>query len=227
MADDQLPTPQPPQNLPTQQSTFGNTREPEDILAAVDDTAEGTVEKPSVFKPIQTTQTAAPSIPPAMAPVAKAQSTEPILGKGKKTIVLLVVLVLVLGVLAAAGWYGYQVFFSGEQSATPTTQDSSGQQPAGDSAVNQPSADPDVPAEVVTQPQDTDRDGLTDEDETLYGTDPQQVDTDADGLTDRDEVRVFSTDPNNTDTDGDTYIDGQEVRGGYDPKGPGRLLEIQ
>ena len=79
----------------------------------------------------------------------------------------------------------------------------------------------------VSQPVDTDRDGLTDQEENLYGTNPERVDTDHDGLTDRDEVKVFETDPNNPDTDGDTYPDGQEVRSGYDPKGDGRLLEIE
>jgi hypothetical protein len=76
------------------------------------------------------------------------------------------------------------------------------------------------------QPVDTDRDGLSDEDEALYGTNPELVDTDDDGLTDRDEVVVFKTDPLNPDTDGDGFTDGDEVRNGYDPKGPGRLLEL-
>lgn len=45
--------------------------------------------------------------------------------------------------------------------------------------------------------QDTDQDGLTNEEEQLYGTDPQ-----------------------NADTDGDGYSDGAEIRSGYDPLKP-------
>lgn len=45
--------------------------------------------------------------------------------------------------------------------------------------------------------QDTDQDGLTNEEETLYGTNPQEM-----------------------DTDGDSYGDGAEIRGGYDPLKP-------
>ncbi|MBP9752071.1 MAG: hypothetical protein KBD19_04410 [Candidatus Moranbacteria bacterium] len=47
-------------------------------------------------------------------------------------------------------------------------------------------------------------------------------DPDQDGLT-TEEERVYGTDPMNRDTDGDGYTDGVEVRGGYDPlkKAPG------
>jgi hypothetical protein len=42
------------------------------------------------------------------------------------------------------------------------------------------------------------------------------VDTDADGLTDEQE-KVYGSDVNNPDTDGDGYKDGAEVKAGYDP----------
>lgn len=41
-------------------------------------------------------------------------------------------------------------------------------------------------------------------------------DADQDGLTDEEE-RLYGTDPRNSDTDGDGYSDGAEVRSGYDP----------
>jgi hypothetical protein len=44
-------------------------------------------------------------------------------------------------------------------------------------------------------------------------------DADQDGLTNEEE-RVYKTDPNKADTDGDGYGDGVEVRGGYDPLKP-------
>lgn len=42
------------------------------------------------------------------------------------------------------------------------------------------------------------------------------LDSDQDGLSD-DEERTYGTDPNNRDTDGDSYSDGTEVKSGYDP----------
>lgn len=51
------------------------------------------------------------------------------------------------------------------------------------------------------------------------------LDSDQDGLTDEEE-RVFGTDPLNADTDGDGYSDGAEVKSGYNPlqKAPGDKL---
>jgi hypothetical protein len=47
-------------------------------------------------------------------------------------------------------------------------------------------------------------------------------DTDDDGLTDELET-LFGTDPANPDTDGDGYKDGEEVENGYNPLGEGKL----
>lgn len=58
---------------------------------------------------------------------------------------------------------------------------------------------------------DSDQDGLSNEQEAVIGTDPNNPDTDADGLSDGDEVLVYSTDPRNRDTDNDILIDGDEV----------------
>ncbi len=90
---------------------------------------------------------------------------------------------------------------------------------------NAPLSQPVEPAQV-TQPVDTDQDGLTDAEEAQLGTNPNQADTDQDGLTDREEVKVYGTDPLKADTDGDGYNDGDEVKNGYNPKGPGKLLNI-
>ncbi len=71
---------------------------------------------------------------------------------------------------------------------------------------------------------DSDGDGLTDDQETALGTNPQAVDTDNDGLTDREESQVYNSDPLNPDTDGDGFSDGSEVKNGYNPIGSGKLL---
>ncbi len=64
---------------------------------------------------------------------------------------------------------------------------------------------------------DTDGDGLTDAEEAVLGTSPNNPDTDADGLSDGDEVNVHLTDPLVADTDGDGVSDGDEVANGTDP----------
>ncbi len=48
------------------------------------------------------------------------------------------------------------------------------------------------------------------------------IDTDNDGLSDEDEI-IYGTDINNPDTDGDGYLDGEEVESGYNPLGEGLL----
>ncbi|GEM_PF-5162297 len=47
-------------------------------------------------------------------------------------------------------------------------------------------------------------------------------DRDTDGLTDEEEAR-YGTDPNTPDTDGDGYSDGDEVKNGFNPNGAGKL----
>lgn len=47
-------------------------------------------------------------------------------------------------------------------------------------------------------------------------------DSDYDGLTDEQEKK-YKTNPNDADTDEDGYPDGLEVKNGYDPSGPGKL----
>jgi len=79
---------------------------------------------------------------------------------------------------------------------------------------------------IITKPIDSDLDGLTDEEEANFGTNANNPDTDQDGLTDREEAKVYGTDPLKVDTDGDGYPDGQEIKNGFNPKGPGKLLDI-
>lgn len=48
------------------------------------------------------------------------------------------------------------------------------------------------------------------------------IDRDHDGLTDQEEM-IYGTNPTDPDTDHDGYTDGDEVKNGYNPNGPGKL----
>lgn len=56
-----------------------------------------------------------------------------------------------------------------------------------------------------------------------FGTMDMTKDNDGDGLTNQDEF-FYNTNPTNPDTDGDGFLDGDEVKNGYNPNGPGKLL---
>lgn len=65
--------------------------------------------------------------------------------------------------------------------------------------------------------QDDDNDDLSNADEIIAGTDPENEDTDGDGLTDGEEVNEYDTDPLDSDTDDDGLRDGEDVDSGGDP----------
>jgi len=64
---------------------------------------------------------------------------------------------------------------------------------------------------------DSDNDGLTNEDEVVYGTDINNPDTDNDTLSDGDEVHTYLTNPLLTDTDTDGMPDGYETEHQLNP----------
>ncbi len=64
---------------------------------------------------------------------------------------------------------------------------------------------------VINGGEDTDGDGVTNSDEVLKGTDPQNADSDGDGLKDGEEVTTYLTDPLKPDSDSDGLSDGDEV----------------
>ncbi len=47
----------------------------------------------------------------------------------------------------------------------------------------------------------------------------EKIDTDGDGLSDEEEI-AYNTDPKKIDTDGDFYTDYEEVTYGWDPRNP-------
>ena len=64
---------------------------------------------------------------------------------------------------------------------------------------------------------DTDGDGLSDREESDWGTDPNVGDTDGDGLNDFDEVIIHNTNAHHRDSDGDGISDGDEIAQALNP----------
>ncbi|WP_198159262.1 Ig-like domain-containing protein, partial [Methylomonas lenta] len=76
-----------------------------------------------------------------------------------------------------------------------------------------------TPILTLTVQADTDRDGLSDEQEAVYGSNPANPDTDGDGINDGDEVDMH-TSPTDADSDSDGIDDGVELQNGTDPLNP-------
>lgn len=64
---------------------------------------------------------------------------------------------------------------------------------------------------------DDDGDGLSNQEEELSGTNPDNPDSDYDGLSDYDEIYTYNTNPNSKDSDGDGASDAWETYHGYNP----------
>ncbi len=115
---------------------------------------------------------------------------------------------------------GNIVSYSWNQLSGPTTTIT------GSSAVQPSCTAPDV-AETTTLVFEltvTDAGGLTSTDTCQVTVNPvvdPTLDSDKDGITDVDETAVYGTDPLNADTDGDGFTDGQEIASGTDPKNAG------
>ncbi len=162
----------------------------------------------------------------------------------KKTLTVILIL-LIMAILVLAGWWTYGKFFadkSTDKNAPATVDFNSILKNLNDDLQKntvQPVVDDEnkttednqnitIPAiNTSTLPvleTDSDNDGLTDFEEDTLGTNPNKVDTDFDGLSDYDEVKVYFTNPLRADSDNDGFMDGLEVQNGYDPLGPGKLV---
>ncbi len=213
----------------------------EDILSGPDPVAEKT-DAIRTLSGSSSVVTPAPSVADAHSPAAAHGSHG-----GSKQWLIAAIAVLIIGVIVLI--IGVYVLFhiqwnssvvsSPVETTLPVAPSTSSSSPSPSTGAVPPAALPEAkpsgtteqpaatPPSAVARPKDSDQDGLTDEEEKKYGTDPTNPDTDGDGLTDYDEVVVFGTDPKNPDTDGDGYTDGDEVRNGYNPKGPGKLLDLE
>lgn len=66
---------------------------------------------------------------------------------------------------------------------------------------------------TTTKPRiDKDGDGLSDEEEKTFGTNPKSPDSDKDGLIDSDEINIYHTNPSDADSDNDGLSDFDELK---------------
>lgn len=151
----------------------------------------------------------------------------------KSKIFVIIFIILGIGVLSASGYYVYMQLNKAE---APNSNTNTNAAPVDNAIVENGNSNANVEAIPTVEPTpeltpslatlDSDSDGLSDEDEKMYSTDPLNSDSDSDGLSDRDETKTWKTDPLNPDSDGDGYKDGEEVNNKYNPLGEGRLIEF-
>ncbi len=196
------------------------SKSPEDIFEKTDEaaphvappTAPPVVSSEQVL-PSQPLQPLSPLQPSATTPLQPSSS-----GGHIKTVIIIVAILVVIGGAFLISWRILS-------SRTPVTP----QEPTEEvkEAVTEGFSLPEVTQPEVVQPEvDTDKDGLSDLQEAQLGTSPKSSDTDGDFLFDLEELEVYGTNPLNSDSDGDGFLDGNEVKAGYDPNGPGMLLEV-
>jgi hypothetical protein len=139
---------------------------------------------------------------------------------GLRTALIILFALVAIGVTAFVIYQVMQPKDSGQPVNTSTNTNTPSQTNS-QTTTDEPESLPQAPVVL-----DTDGDGLTNDEEREAGTNIAKPDTDNDSLGDKEEVQVYGTDPLNPDTDGDGFKDGEEVKAGYNPKGPGKLLEI-
>jgi hypothetical protein len=139
------------------------------------------------------------------------------LPRGRRLFIIIIV-VLAIVIIIPAGWFWGRKYLVKQNKSLNQAQNTevSNTNPA---ATNFSV----ILANVV---KDSDSDGLSDEEEKKLGTDSNNKDTDLDGLSDFDEVKKYMTDPAKKDTDADGFSDGDEVQRGFNPKGEGKLLDV-
>ncbi len=191
--------------------------------------------KPPIAPP-STARPAAPAPAPLLQQRGPVAPPPVMLEKPSRSWVRVVLVLIVLGVLGAGGYFfiskgGLDLIFKKKIIAEP--QAPQPQIPINAQLPPPPIAETEqVPApEVVSPPPpsiavDSDGDGLTDEEEASLSTDSLKADSDEDGLLDNEEVRIYKSNPMFPDTDGDGYTDGEEVKNGYNPIGTGRLFQV-
>jgi len=205
-------------------------KEPEDVFAQTDANAPQII-PPTMQAAPQPVVSDAPQPAPEPQPVRSAQAAMTMADKPPFPWKVVALVVGIIAVITIAFFLSMKIL----NSKTPVTpkEPAQTQAPAPEASapavqIPQATTSPETaaPAAGADETLDSDKDGLTDVREAQLGTDPHNPDTDGDGLFDKEEVDVYHTNPLNPDTDGDGFKDGDEVKNGYNPNGPGKLLQV-
>jgi len=199
-------------NMPPQSedSSASETKSVEDIFSGTDQNASRSADKN--VNEITDQMTTMPSV---------YQSLEGTHHSSRKTILVALLVLILLGIIGVGGYMAYGFFMADRGGDKNIENENKLENGAIQDNQNQATSK----NMIVNNNTDTDNDGLSDEEEVQFGTDITMPDTDSDGLFDREEVYSFKTDPLNPDSDGDGFFDGAEVKSGYDPLGTGRLID--
>ncbi len=208
-----------------------DNKEPQDMFEGVEPLANTPVDRAATPRPAPAAVDSSPRAPvmtpevapPVARPALAAPHYERSGGHLVKTLVILFVAFVAVG---ASGFIAYRALVPGGLTPIFPSGDVSG---SGDEVTADGKGDQEQDSTNSTDPAanvDSDGDGLTNAEELEAGTSVSKPDTDSDGLGDKEELQVYGTDPRRTDTDGDGFFDGQEVRSGYNPNGPGKILEV-
>jgi len=187
-----------------------------------------------IFERFENKKPAAEDLSPRSAPAPMPVSDQqPKKAKKIWIIIIIVIILLVVGALVYPSYHAIKNFYSRLQDGASLEESNKinsniipnqENNQLTDESINKPKTN--EPA-MATANIDSDQDGLSDKEEMQYRTNSKKADTDADGLFDKEEIFTFHTDPLDSDSDNDGYLDGEEIRGGYDPNGPGKLLNFK
>ena len=188
-----------------------------------------------IFAPTESVGNRTASASPARRNVVpyqgETQPPEPRGGLPPKVLFLIIiacVIIIVIGGLVGLAWWRSQPkpeSTNGNQNNNQAVNNNNLSNVVEENINKTPVVIPNVNTTVIG-PADSDRDGLTDEEEATLGTNPQVADTDGDGLSDFAEVHIYHSNPLLADSDKNGTSDGDEVSAGENPAGSGRLFDI-
>lgn len=209
---DNLPTATPAPQPPVQEEPASASPAPDPAPAPEMPTATPPASAPPV----------APA--PAMTPPAPKPAPKPVSVASSGALKTFMIVILAVAIIGTAAFLAYKMIIQAPQDGGAVDS-----VPTNGSIIEEEegSQREEVSEEDAAKTRDSDGDGLTDYEEIyIYGTDAFNPDSDGDGLGDREEVKVYGTDPLNPDSDGDGFLDGEEVASGYNPNGPGQLIQV-
>jgi hypothetical protein len=173
---------------------------------------------------------------------ASAQSTEPttsrfdkggslpktvnrqISGHSGPKILKIILIIIVIALVSYGGYYTYGKVAPSIKAKLAQLKSSKNLTPTTNEVVNNEVNNTTSGPSIIL---DSDKDGLSDQEEQSLGTDPNKADSDNDGLLDNEEVNIYKSNPLNSDTNNDGILDGDSIRRGINPINGAPLFDLQ